>query len=54
MSDFQPEQQARQQIDQQFNAADYMLFADGKAIGIIEAKKEGITLSAVHTQAAEY
>ncbi|WPJ97523.1 type I restriction-modification enzyme R subunit C-terminal domain-containing protein [Coraliomargarita algicola] len=34
--------------------ADYMLFADGKAIGIVEAKKEGVTLSAVHMQAAEY
>jgi type I site-specific restriction endonuclease len=84
MSDFQSEQQARQQIDQQLNAAgwvvqnvksinlsaqcgvavcefptatgpaDYMLFADGKAIGIVEAKKEGVTFSAVHTQAAEY
>lgn len=27
---------------------------DGKAIGIIEAKKGGITLSTVHTQAVEY
>ncbi|MGJ8641520.1 MAG: DEAD/DEAH box helicase family protein [Opitutaceae bacterium] len=84
MPDFSPEQQARQQIDQQLDAAgwvvqnvksinlaaqcgvavrefptatgpaDYMLFADGKAIGIVEAKKEGVTLSAVHAQAAEY
>ncbi|MDQ8199677.1 type I restriction-modification enzyme R subunit C-terminal domain-containing protein [Pelagicoccus enzymogenes] len=34
--------------------ADYMLFADGKAIGIVEAKKVGETLSAVHNQAARY
>ncbi len=34
--------------------ADYMLFADGKAIGIVEAKKVGETLSAVHAQAARY
>jgi type I restriction enzyme R subunit len=79
-----PEEQARQQIDQQLEAAgwqvqdraelnlfaqpgvavrefptatgpaDYMLFAEGKAIGIVEAKKSGVTLSAIHEQSVEY
>src|SRR5690606_6322169 len=30
--------------------ADYMLYADGKAIGVIEAKREGHTLTGVETQ----
>lgn len=33
---------------------DYLLYVDGKAIGIIEAKKEGTTLTWVETQSAKY
>ena len=33
--------------------ADYILFVDGKALGIVEAKKEGTTLSAVAEQSAD-
>ncbi len=34
--------------------ADYILFVDGRALGIVEAKKEGTTLSAVAEQSARY
>lgn len=34
--------------------ADYMLFVQGKALGIVEAKKLGTTLSAVEDQSARY
>jgi type I restriction enzyme R subunit len=34
--------------------ADYLLYVDGKAAGVIEAKKEGVSLSGVETQAAKY
>ena len=34
--------------------ADYMLYADGKAIGVVEAKPEGHTLTGVETQSAKY
>ena len=34
--------------------ADYILFADGKALGVVEAKKEGETLSQVAGQSARY
>jgi type I restriction enzyme R subunit len=34
--------------------ADYILFVDGKALGIVEAKKEGTTLSAVADQSERY
>ena len=30
--------------------ADYMLFVDRRAVGVVEAKKEGTTLSGVATQ----
>src|SRR5690606_15287438 len=80
----QPEQQARQRIDQLLLDAgwllqnrdafdrtaalgvavrefpvdsgfcDYLLFVDGKAAGVIEAKKAGVTLSGVTEQAAKY
>lgn len=77
----QPEQQAREKIDQLLHAAgwhvcdaaaasihaargvairefplpgygfaDYLLYVDGKAAGVIEAKKEGVTLSGIETQ----
>ena len=34
--------------------ADYLLYIDGKAAGVIEAKKEGATLTGVETQSAKY
>jgi type I restriction enzyme R subunit len=34
--------------------ADYPLFVDGKAVGVLEAKPEGHTLSGVEVQAAKY
>jgi type I restriction enzyme, R subunit len=30
--------------------ADYLLYVDGRAAGVIEAKKEGVTLTGVETQ----
>src|SRR6266540_3960180 len=38
----------------QTGEADYLLFVDGKAMGVIEAKPEGTTLSGVAEQAASY
>lgn len=35
-------------------ACDYLLFVDGKAAGVIEAKKTGVTLSGVAEQSAKY
>jgi type I restriction enzyme R subunit len=34
--------------------ADYMLYADGKAIGVVEAKPKGHTLKGVETQSGKY
>lgn len=34
--------------------ADYLLYVDGKAAGVIEAKKAGVTLTGVETQADKY
>src|SRR5947208_8006314 len=34
--------------------ADYLLYVDGKAAGVIEAKKVGTTLTGVETQSAKY
>jgi type I restriction enzyme R subunit len=34
--------------------ADYLLYADGKAIGIVEAKPEGFPLKGVETQSSKY
>jgi type I restriction enzyme R subunit len=34
--------------------ADYLLFVDRKAVGVVEAKPEGVTLSGVAQQAANY
>ena len=34
--------------------ADYLLFVDRKAVGVVEAKPEGVTLSGVAEQAAKY
>lgn len=33
-------------------SADYLLYVDGKACGVIEAKKKGATLSGVEVQSA--
>ncbi|MFA6181632.1 type I restriction-modification enzyme R subunit C-terminal domain-containing protein [Acidithiobacillus sp.] len=81
-----PEQEARQTIDQLLGAAgwhicdadavniraargvvvrefplkpghgfaDYLLYVDGKAAGVIEAKRQGVTLSGVEVQAKKY
>ncbi len=37
-----------------YGFADYLLYVDGKAAGIIEAKKQGVTLSGVETQSVKY
>ena len=37
-----------------FGFADYLLYVDGKAAGVIEAKKEGSTLTGVEVQSARY
>jgi type I restriction enzyme, R subunit len=34
--------------------ADYMLYVDGKAAGVVEAKKQGATLVGVEMQSAKY
>src|SRR5438477_13120126 len=34
--------------------ADYLLFLDGRAAGVVEAKKEGETLTGVEHQSAKY
>lgn len=34
--------------------ADYLLYADGQAIGVVEAKPAGYTLQGVHTQSKKY
>ncbi|MBI2363928.1 MAG: DEAD/DEAH box helicase family protein, partial [Deltaproteobacteria bacterium] len=34
--------------------ADYLLYVDGRAAGVIEAKKEGVTLAGVETQSDKY
>ena len=37
-----------------FGEADYLLFVDGKALGVIEAKREGETLTHVEQQTEKY
>src|SRR2546426_1020629 len=37
-----------------FGFADYLLYVDGKAAGVVEAKKEGTTLTGVEVQSAKY
>ena len=34
--------------------ADYLLFVEGKALGVIEAKKAGVPLTGVEAQSARY
>ena len=37
-----------------YGFADYLLYVDGKAVGVIEAKKKGATLTGVELQSAKY
>jgi type I restriction enzyme R subunit len=37
-----------------FGTADYLLYVDGQAAGVIEAKKAGSTLTGVEIQSAKY
>jgi type I restriction enzyme R subunit len=37
-----------------FGFADYLLYVDGQAVGVIEAKKAGSTLTGVEVQAEKY
>src|ERR1039458_1855354 len=41
-------------LGQAFGEADYLLFVDGQAAGVIEAKKEGSTLVGVEIQTQKY
>ena len=34
--------------------ADYLLYVDGRAAGVVEAKKQGVTLKGVESQSAKY
>jgi type I restriction enzyme R subunit len=45
---------AVREMDTDTGPADYMLFIDGKACGIIEAKREGADLGGVAEQSARY
>jgi len=42
------------QLKDGYGAADYLLYVDGKAAGVIEAKKVGATLTGVELQSARY
>ncbi len=37
-----------------YGTADYLLYIDGKAAGVIEAKKQGATLTGVEVQSGKY
>jgi type I restriction enzyme, R subunit len=37
-----------------YGTADYLLYVDGQAAGVIEAKKEGTTLTGVELQSDKY
>ncbi len=41
-------------LDKGFGFADYLLYIDGRAAGVIEAKKAGVTLSGVEIQSDRY
>ncbi|MBI4996863.1 MAG: DEAD/DEAH box helicase family protein [Rhodocyclales bacterium] len=41
-------------LDGGFGFADYLLYVDGKAAGVIEAKKQGATLTGVESQSSRY
>ena len=42
------------QLNAGFGEADYLLYIDGKAAGVIEAKKEGAALTGVEVQSGKY
>ena len=42
------------QLNTGFGEADYLLYVDGKAAGVIEAKKQGVTLTGVEVQSGKY
>ena len=41
-------------LDAGYGFADYLLYVDGKAAGVIEAKKQGATLTGVEVQSSRY
>ncbi|HKX93940.1 MAG TPA: hypothetical protein VJM48_04490, partial [Methylibium sp.] len=41
-------------LDAGHGYADYLLYVDGKACGVVEAKKQGATLTGVELQSARY
>ena len=41
-------------LNEGFGFADYLLYLDGKAAGVIEAKKQGATLTGVEVQSGKY
>ena len=41
-------------LDAGFGFADYLLYVNGKACGVIEAKKQGATLTGVEGQSGRY
>ncbi len=41
-------------LEQGHGFADYLFYIDGKAAGVIEAKREGATLTGVEIQSAKY
>ncbi|MCB1205829.1 MAG: hypothetical protein KDN18_16320, partial [Verrucomicrobiae bacterium] len=45
---------AVREMQSQGGPADYLLFVDGKALGVVEAKKAGSTLSSVAEQSERY
>ena len=45
---------ARRHFQMGSEEADYLLFIDGKAVGVIEAKREGVTLGGVADQSERY
>lgn len=57
LKDFNPSSElgiAVREYPTESGSADYVLFIDRKPVGVIEAKKEGVTLSAVHDQTTRY
>jgi type I restriction enzyme S subunit len=42
------------QLRQGYGSADYLIFVDGRAVGVIEAKRQGATLTGVEIQAEKY
>jgi type I restriction enzyme R subunit len=42
------------QLKDGYGAADYLLYVDAKAAGVLEAKKKGFTLTGVETQSERY